>query len=390
MSPSTPPQDRWRDPSRVATHSAQSERVDPKLLRAKALGAWWDYVERSGVTVIVGREYEHFLLGLSIWKGRPHVSYLPMPHPSGLAFDPAIAVLYVASTRNPNIIFSLEPITALLPLHWRRKSYDLEVFRPLAPRASTVFPGSLYLHDLALVGGVLHGTAAGRNTLVSLADSSCVADVWWPQCVTRNGAPMAGRNYIQLNSIAAGATPAQSYFTASSAHPSNRRPGHRNFAVDRRGVLFDGFTREPMTAGLTRPHSARFARSLILIANSGYGELVAVEAGKPGYSVICRLPGWTRGLAIVDDTALVATSRILPGYEQYAPGITPSKAVCGLHAVNIRSGVLVGSLVWPMGDQIFGVESIPRAQTHGFLSCAMGSGPRLDSARIMYGYSPSR
>ena len=43
---------------------------------------------------------------------------------------------------------------------------------------------------------------------------------------------------------------AVSYFSASTDTVSARRPGHRNFAVNRRGVIFSGATRE-VSAELT-------------------------------------------------------------------------------------------------------------------------------------------
>jgi hypothetical protein len=41
-----------------------------------------------------------------------------------------------------------------------------------------------------------------------------------------------------------------SYFSASAAKLSARRPGHRNFPVNKRGVIFSGTTREPIAGGV--------------------------------------------------------------------------------------------------------------------------------------------
>src|SRR5439155_7446833 len=104
--------------------------------------------------------------------------------------------------------------------------------------------------------------------------------VWWPRCIETADGPDFGRNYLQLNSIAAGPDLAGSFFSASTDQPSARRPGHRNFAVDRRGVIFAGATREAVVRGLTRPHSARLQGGRVWVDNSGYGELGVVEAGR--------------------------------------------------------------------------------------------------------------
>ena len=60
-----------------------------------------------------GREYEHLVLALSAPGGRPTTTYLPLPHPSGLAWDAERRQLHVASTRNPNAVYALRPARAL-------------------------------------------------------------------------------------------------------------------------------------------------------------------------------------------------------------------------------------------------------------------------------------
>ena len=70
---------------------------------------------------------------------------------------------------------------------------------------------------------------------------------------------------------------------------------------------------------MTRPHSARFREQEIWVDNSGYGEVGLVQDGR--LQVVRKLPGWTRGLCIIDDVAFVGTSRIIPKYARYAPGL---------------------------------------------------------------------
>jgi len=239
------------------------------------------------------------------------------------------------------------------------------------------YPGGLYLHDLALVDGRLHANAVGQNAVVRLAEDGGWERVWWPRAIERGaGAPLFGRNHLQLNSIAAGGTLRTSYFSASTDSVSARRPGHRNFPVDGRGVVFSGATREPVARGLTRPHSARLWRGRLWVDNSGYGELGVIEQGR--FTAVSRLPGWTRGLCFHDDLAFVGTSRVLPRFRQYAPGLDLGASVCGVHAVDVRSGRTLGSLVWPYGNQIFAVECVPARFTSGF---AFAAGSRRATAR---------
>jgi uncharacterized protein (TIGR03032 family) len=127
--------------------------------------------------------------------------------------------------------------------------------------------------------------------------------------------------------------------------------------VDGRGVLFDGATREPVVRGLTRPHSARLADGEVWLLNSGYGEVGAAREGR--FDPLARLPGWTRGLCFAGGLCFVGTSRILPRFEHYAPGLRPAAARCAVHAIDPRSGRVLGSLRWPSGNQIFAIEWLP-------------------------------
>lgn len=328
----------------------------PSLMSYRASDSWWPLLESLGITLLVTREYEHLLIALAVVDGRPRVSYLPLPHPSGIAVDRVSQLVHVASTRNPNQVFQLASPTGFLDRERVRPSSDPRV---LVPVASRFLAGAFYLHDLAFVSGRLYANAVGMNSVVDLSDGERLS--WWPECIDDPAGPRHERNYLQLNSIAAGPTLSASYFSASAAAISRRRPGHRDFPVDGRGVIFDGATRRPVLTGLTRPHSARLHGDRLWVDNSGYGELVSWGlSGEDGsYDVVCRLPGWTRGLSFFGDIAFVGTSRVIPKYRQYAPGVSETDSVCGLHMVDRKSGRIRGSLIWPGGNQIFGIDWLP-------------------------------
>jgi len=328
----------WRDPAQVVGLWAGGERPG---LRTRVRGGFWEAID--GACLLVTREYEHAVVGLS--GGRQ--TQMTLPHPSGIAV--AEERVTVASTRNPNQLVELRPAEA--------------EGRPLVPVRTAFHPGALYLHDLAYVGGVLHGNAVGQNAVVRL-DRERAERVWWPRAIESDGGPDFSRNYLQLNSIAAGPSVESSFYSASSDRISARRPGHRNFPVDGRGVVFSGRTREPVVTGLTRPHSARLHEGELWVESSGYGEVGVAVDGK--LDVVARLPGWTRGLAFYGAVAVVGTSRVIPCFRSYAPGLDLDKSVCGVFAIDTRSGATLGSLVWPEGNQVFAVEAVPARLTGGF------------------------
>ncbi len=345
----------WRDTAQVTSFWKDAQETDPALLQYKVKGEFFEILSRLHISLIVSREYEHLLLCLAGNKGKGQISYLPLPHPSGVAVDQNSKRVFVASTRNPNQLLEMRPLSGFLS----RKDVALPApaENSLMVRRSLYLPGCVYMHDLALISGRLHGNAVGHNAVISIDFEDGFKRVWWPKCIENNKGPVFEQNHIQLNSIAAGKTLGDSFFSASSTAVAKLRPGDANYPVDGKGVIFSGKTREPVCTGLTRPHSARQDKGRLFVDNSGYGQLCLVENGKP--VPVAQLGGWTRGLCIVGDIAFVGTSRVIPRFKQYAPGLDVEKSVCGVHAVCLKTGKALGSVAWASGNQIFAVECMP-------------------------------
>ena len=371
----------WRDPEAVVAGRRWVNPIDRKLLDSRVRGDWWEVLERLDACLVVSREYEHVLLALAVAPDGPRQSFMSVPHPSGLVFDPQSERLHVASTRNPNQLYVLAP--ARSPEGDDRHD-DCLGCRPLVPVSSSFLPGRLYIHDLALIGGALHGNAVGLNAVVRFEEPGSFNVAWWPRAIERDGQPDLSRNYLQLNSIAAGEDLSSSFFSASTDGPSRRRPGHRNFPVDGRGVIFSGATREPIVRGLTRPHSARLYNDDLWVDDSGYGRVMIVRDGKP--TTVARLPGWTRGLRFAGGVAFVGTSRVIPRFANYAPGLELEHSVCAVHALDISSGQVLGSISWPAGNQVFDIAVLPRSTTLGFPALAEDRHSRRALSSFFFSY----
>ena len=372
----------WRDPEAVVAGDESVIPVDRAVLRCRARGAFWETLAEHQLTVLVSREYENLTVGLSVVDEQPHLTHLPLPHPSGIAFDSARGEVHVAATRNPNQVLTFAPLAS------RRERDDVRGApapgRPLMPVRSRFLPGCMYLHDVAMIGSQLHANAVGENAVIRFDASGTPERVWWPTSIEGRGGPDFGRNYLQLNSIAAGVSLARSFFSATCEAPGRRRPGHLDFPVDRRGVIFSGATREVFARGLTRPHSSRLRGSEVWVANSGYGELGVCRDGR--FEPALVLPGWTRGLCVADDLAIVGTSRVIPRYARYAPGLDVKHSVCGIHIVDLRSLTVLGSLIWPLGNQIFAVETLPSSTATGFAHLSTGRASRRSTAQLYYNF----
>lgn len=350
----------WRDCGQVASLWESANNIDQRAFEYKASANFWDLLAGLEITLLVSREYEHLLMALSVVQGQPVISYFPLPHPSGIAIDRQSGSVHIASTRNPNQIFEFRPVSKALKrddiaTNAKSCSERLTKMSPLMPVSSRFYPGCLYLHDLAFINGTLHGNAVGLNSVISFPPHSATYEsVWHPRCVEIEGQPVSAQNHIQLNSIAAGDSLESSFFTASSAAIETLRPGDPKYSVNKRGVVFDGRSRDPVVTGLTRPHSARLFNNQLWVDNSGYGELVLCQGNE--FTPICQLPGWTRGLCFVDELAFVGISRVIPRFSQYAPGLDAEKSQCGICVIDTKTGAVVSSITWPAGNQIFAID----------------------------------
>ena len=104
----------WRDPAQIVSQWEEAAATDPGLLQHTVRGEWWETLARLGITLLVTREYEHLVMAMHAGGRRPHVTFLRLPHPSGLAVDRQRGIVHVASTRNPNQLYDLAPVAAYL------------------------------------------------------------------------------------------------------------------------------------------------------------------------------------------------------------------------------------------------------------------------------------
>lgn len=352
-----------RHPSEIFGTTFENAGITTETLKFSATPSFARLLAQLNITLVVSREYENLLLALNSTNGKAiDQTFFHIPHPSGIAADRKLNRLYVAATRNPNAIVEFRCTASNLA----RLKIKPQARALLLPARSKYYPGQYYFHDLVLQNGKLYANSVGMNSIVpvNMDKAEVEQPVWWPRCIERKGKPDFAANYIQLNSIALGKTLRQSFFSASAARISARRPGHHNFPVDGTGVIFSGASREPVLGGLTRPHSARIHKGKIWVANSGYGQVGYYKDDKfvPAFT----FNGWTRGLCFIGDILFVGVSRVLPRFRHYAPGIKTKRHTCSVVAVNLRTQKVIGSIAFPYGNQVFAIDYLHYHKCKGF------------------------
>jgi uncharacterized protein (TIGR03032 family) len=342
-----------RDPLDIVSASFEDCGITEVSLKYKAEKELISILEKLGVTLLISREYENFVVALKVVNKKIYQTVMPFPHPSGIAVDKEKNLIYVASTRNPNQLIEL--------------SVSENYGNVLLPARTKFYPGRYYFHDLAMINGELYANAVGLNGIIKIDWNSPNAEhlVWFPNCIKdMKGKPRTEANHIQLNSIAAGNNLSNSFFSASGDRIKKQKPGSVDYPVDKQGVIFSGKSREPIAYELTRPHSAKLYKKKLYVNNSGYGEFGFVSDKK--FVPLIKLPGWTRGLCLVEDIAFIGVSRILPRFEHYAPGINEKRQQCGIYAYSLKDKKVLGSILWEAGNQIFAIDFISSAICNGF------------------------
>jgi uncharacterized protein (TIGR03032 family) len=341
-----------RNPLDIISASFADCGITEASLKYKADKAFESLLAKLGITLLITREYENMAIALCISNKRLVQSFMPLPHPSGITVDRKRNLVYIAATRNPNQLIEFRPT---------------EGNKVLFPVRTKYYPGSYYFHDLALIKDELYANSVGMNGVIKVDWNRSSAEelMWFPKCTEdKKGNPITDANHIQLNSVAAGNSVQDSFFSASGDKIQKHKPGDMDYPVNKKGVIFSGKSRKPIAFGLTRPHSAKLYKGKLYINNSGYGEFGFIKDGK--LNVLVRLPGWTRGLAIIEDVALIGVSRVLPKFRHYAPGIQTKTQLCGIYAFSLKRNELIGNISWEAGNQIFGIDFIENSVCSGF------------------------
>ena len=125
------------------------------------------------------------------------------------------------------------------------------------------------------------------------------------------------------------------------------------------GCILEVPSSRVVTEGLSMPHSPRMYRDRLWVLNSGKGELTMVDPNSGQQSTIATLPGYTRGMAIVDRYAFIGLSKIretaifgnLPICDRF------DELKCGVAVVDLQTRKMISCLEFKSGvDEIFDVQ----------------------------------
>ncbi|MBN1911067.1 MAG: TIGR03032 family protein [Pirellulales bacterium] len=308
-----------------------------------AFGAW---LARAGGSLVVST-YQAGKVAVIGWDGaRVSLLMREFDKPLGMAVRNGQMVL---ATRNDIHLLANAPLLAADYLEDKPGRYDALYL----PR-TTFHTGDLNTHDVAFAGDDLILVNTRFSCLARLSVEHNFTPFWRPSFVT----DLVPEDRCHLNGLAM-RDGRPRYVTALGQTDS---PGAWREKKATGGVVIDVEANEIVTAGLAMPHSPRWHDDRLWVLNSGAGELLVMDpqGGKP--EVVCRLPGYLRGLCFVGHHAVVGLCKIrekhifggLPVQEQN------SKLLCAVAVVDLRAGREVGMFEFTAGcEELYDVHFLP-------------------------------
>ncbi|MBF2049284.1 MAG: TIGR03032 family protein [Elainella sp. C42_A2020_010] len=221
------------------------------------------------------------------------------------------------------------------------------------PRTS-YFTGDLHTHDLAFDTDGLWLVNTRFSCLASLSLDFSFVPRWYPPFISE----IVPEDRCHLNGLAMVAGRPK-YVTALGE--SDKVGGWRATKATG-GIVIDVETDEIVLRGLSMPHSPRWYQERLWLLNSGTGELWRVDPATWEPEVVCALPGFGRGLALVGDYALVGLSQMR---EHHIFGELPLQTrfehlICGVAVVDLQKGAPIGWLEFPTGcRELYDLKFLP-------------------------------
>jgi uncharacterized protein (TIGR03032 family) len=214
--------------------------------------------------------------------------------------------------------------------------------------------GEIAVHDIAFAGEELWMVNTAFSCLATLDAEHSFVPRWKPSFITA----LVPEDRCHLNGMAV-RNGRVAHVTAFST--TDEAGGWRPNKASG-GVVIDVESSEVAIAGLSMPHSPRWHGDQLWLLESGRGTLAVADLDSGTVETVCELPGFTRGLTLVDGIALIGLSQIR---ETATFGDLPlterlSERQSGVWMVDVQTGQVAGFLRFEdLVQEIFDVVLLP-------------------------------
>jgi len=302
-------------------------------LRCRAHGAFADWLAGSGGSLVVSTYTTGKLVLVSTHQGRVRFRTRKFPRPMGLALhrqDLALAV------QKKILLFR------------DRGAGEFTLEQEFAT-------GKVDGHDVAFGRRGIFFANTRFNCIARAAPDKRFLRNWLPPFVPRS----ARRDHCHLNGLGMQAgRPAMVTAFCATDQPGGWR------AADRftKGVLISVADNRVVARGLCMPHSPRWHEGRWWLCNSGHGMLCTFDEQLGRCEEFCALPGFTRGLCLVGNHALVGLSKFREKHILDAPPVRvrDAKLMAGVALVELGTCRQIGALEFVRGGrEVYEVVFLP-------------------------------
>jgi uncharacterized protein (TIGR03032 family) len=218
--------------------------------------------------------------------------------------------------------------------------------------------GKVDAHDVAFGARGVYFANTKFNAIARVSSNKRFVHCWQPWFI--DGLVRGDR--CHLNGLGMrNNRPAIATAFCATGHPGGWREQNRFTG----GVVIDVQQNRIVADGLCMPHSPRWHEGRWWLCNSGHGTLATVDAQTGQCQEICALPGFTRGLCLIDDHALVGLSKIRRKHVLDAPPVRQrlKTIVAGVALVDLQTGRMTGKLEFVNGgSEVYEVLFLPDMQ----------------------------
>lgn len=292
-------------------------------------------LERLGCSLIISSYQASTVMTFgSLGQGRPFQMFAGFRRAMGLALDQNR--LAIGTKSEVIVLKNLRRLAASLPQ--APGLFD----GYLVPRIRYT-TGDLALHDMEFDGRDIIAVNTNYSCICRIDGSHNFTPLWKPSFVSAvrpgdrchlNGMAMDGRAIRFATALGISDEP-------------------RGWHADRHegGVLLNVPSGDIIVDRLCMPHSPRVVGGRLFLLEAGTGELVEIDPTTGSRHVLCRLPGFARGLAVTDEHMFVGLS--LPRGKHPFDGLPVidmnDELLCGVAAIHIASAEIVGMLRYTGG-----------------------------------------
>ena len=228
-------------------------------------------------------------------------------------------------------------------------TYD-SLFLPTA----SYYTGHVDLHDLHYgTKGELYAVNTSFSCLTVIDDNFSFTPVWKPKFITG----FASEDRCHLNGLAM-ENGKPKYISALGA--TDTVQGWRD-NITSGGIIIDLASNEIIAQGLAMPHSPRVVKDKLYCLLSAAEKLVEINPVDGKVTEIAHIPGFVRGMTIVDDYAFIATSKLRQNSSTFKHlKIAQNADVASIIAVHLPTGAQVGKLTYQASvDEIYDIIALP-------------------------------